>query len=131
MSKSVKILIAEDDANISLALKTVLHRALVDAEITTVSDGQAALGQVRGENYDLLISDWNMPRVSGLELLSAVRSNVSTQRMPFLMLTARADVGSYGELLNNEVGDYIAKPFDNEDLVAKVKALLGSAMDAD
>lgn len=128
MSKSVKILIAEDDVNISLALKTVLRRALVDAEITMVSDGQAALGQVRHERYDLLISDWNMPRISGLELLSAVRSSVTTQRLPFLMLTARADVGSYGELLNNEVSDYIAKPFDNEDLVGKVKALLGSAM---
>jgi two-component system chemotaxis response regulator CheY len=129
MTIPVNILIVEDDANISLALKIILHRALVRAEITMVRDGQAALGQLHGGGFDLVISDWNMPRVSGLELLTAIRSNTSTQRLPFLMLTARSDVGSYGDMLNNEFSDYISKPFDNDVFVEKVLTLLEVAHD--
>jgi len=121
MIKQKNILIAEDDANIALAVKTLLRKPTDGANITIVSDGQEALECLQQGDYDLLISDWNMPRLSGNELLAEVRANAATARLPFLMLSARSDVVSS---IGAGVTDYIAKPFDNAELVALVVKLL-------
>jgi len=121
MTKQKNILIAEDDANIALAVKTLLRKPTDGANITIVSDGQEALECLQQGDYDLLISDWNMPRLSGNELLAEVRANAATARLPFLMLSARSDVVSS---IGAGVTDYIAKPFDNAELVALVVKLL-------
>lgn len=124
LEKTLKILIAEDDANIALALGFLLRRAIGAVAITTVRDGQAALEQLQQGRYDLLVSDWNMPRLTGLELLTRVRADAQTQRLPFLMLTARSDAGSFTELSNADLTGYIGKPFDNDEFIEKVRALL-------
>ncbi len=121
----MKLLIAEDDANIALALSVLLRRAISGALITIVCDGQEAIEHLRDGDYALVISDWNMPRVTGLELLAAVRSSQHTQQLPFLMLTARTDGASFMEPHNADVTGYIGKPFDNDDFINKVKQLLG------
>jgi putative nucleotidyltransferase with HDIG domain len=118
------VLIAEDEANIALALQTIVRRLVNDGNVAIVNDGQAALEALQGADYDLLISDWNMPRMTGLELLSAVRANERTFKLPFLMLTARADMDSVRQALGVGVSDYIAKPFDKDKLVAKVNKML-------
>lgn len=125
MENSLTILIAEDDANIALALKTIVRRALGGAAITIARDGQEALERLHAADYDLLISDWHMPRLSGPELLAAARATPRTRRLPFLMLTGHADAGDTLAQLNDAAADYIAKPFDNESLIEKIEKLLG------
>ncbi len=124
MMKQKNILIAEDDASIALAVKTILRKPTNGANITIVSDGQAALECLQKYEYDLLISDWNMPRLSGCGLLAQVRANISTAKLPFLMLSARPDLPSVISSADEGVTDYIAKPFENSELVEMVVRLL-------
>lgn len=125
MNNTVNILIAEDDLNIALALKVVLRRAISNAVITTARDGREALELLQQDNYNLLLSDWNMPQITGLELLTMVRSNPRTEQLPFLMLTARNDVDCNKPLFTTGTTRCINKPFDNVELVEKVVELLG------
>lgn len=127
MTQQKNILIAEDDANIALAVKTLLRKPTNGANITTVTDGQEALEYLQQGNYDLLISDWNMPRLSGNELLAEVRANVATAQLPFLMLSARSDVADAVSSSGAGATEYIAKPFDNAELVALVVKLLAES----
>lgn len=127
MASPINILIAEDETNIALALKTIIQKA-TGAYITTVTDGRAALNALDNERFDLLISDWNMPQVTGIDLLSQVRANPRTAQLPFLMLTARADASSVRAALGSGVTDYIAKPFDKDKLIEKVQRFLGDKL---
>ncbi|HHJ81236.1 MAG TPA: response regulator [Candidatus Tenderia electrophaga] len=124
MAKQKNILIAEDDASIALAVKTILRKPTNGAYITIVSDGQAALECLQQHEYDLLISDWNMPLLSGNELLAQVRANHSTVQLPFLMLSARPDVAGVVSSEDETVTAYVAKPFENSELVEIVMRLL-------
>lgn len=126
MDIPLKLLIAEDDTNIALALQILLRRAISGVLVTMVRDGQEAIELLRDGDYALVISDWNMPHATGLELLSFVRSNPHTQRLPFLMLTARPDGGDFKEFANAEITGYIGKPFDNDEFIKKVRELLGN-----
>lgn len=128
MTAPVNILIAEDEANIALALKTIVSKATNGGKVTMVGDGRQALTALQGGDFDLLISDWNMPNMTGLQLLSEVRANKRTEQLPFLMLTARADAGSVKAALVSGVTDYIAKPFDKHKLVDKVQRFLGAKL---
>lgn len=128
MTAQVNILIAEDEANIALAIKTIVRKATGGGNVVTVGDGRAALAALQDKDFDLLISDWNMPHMTGLELLSQVRGDSRTEQLPFLMLTARADAGSVKSALVTGVTDYIAKPFDKDKLVDKVHRFLGDKL---
>lgn len=124
MTEPKRILIAEDDANIALAVKTILRKPTNGANITIVSDGQEALECLQQGEYDLLISDWNMPRLTGNELLAEVRANSATAQLPFLMLSARPDAADVMSSAGEGVTDYIAKPFENSELIEMVVRLL-------
>jgi two-component system chemotaxis response regulator CheY len=124
MTKQANILIAEDDAHIALALKMIIRKINNGGRITVVNDGEQALGALHEADYDLVISDWNMPLKTGMELLTEVRSNNDMKHIPFLMLTARTDLGSVKEALSFESTDYISKPFDNDEVAKKVISLL-------
>lgn len=124
MTEQKRILIAEDDASIALAVKTILRKPTNDANITIVTDGQEALECLQQQDFDLVISDWNMPRLAGNELLAEVRANSSTAQLPFLMLSARPDAADVMSFAGEGVTDYIAKPFENAELVALVVSLL-------
>jgi len=126
MDKQTNILIAEDEANIARALNNIVGKTINNTKITVVTNGQAALETLANNKYDLLISDWNMPHMTGLELLSKVRENKKTKTLPFLMLTARTDAVSVKSALELGVTDYIAKPFDKAKLVEKITKFLSS-----
>lgn len=125
MTKQQNILIAEDDAHIALALKLIVRKAVAGAQVTIVADGRQALEKMQQDSYDLLISDWNMPELTGIELLAELRADDSISDLPFLMLTARTDLASVKEVLKAERADYISKPFDNEEVIEKVLRLVG------
>lgn len=121
---SINILVAEDDANIALAIQMLVKKAIRDASVCVVNDGEQALNELRKRDYSLVISDWNMPRVSGMDLLKKIRSDECCADLPFLMLTARHDLDEGMALLTQGFTNFIGKPYENDDLIDKVRALL-------
>lgn len=129
MSASLKILIAEDEVNIALAIKTIVNKALNGVSITVVNNGIDAYSAVKETNFHLIISDWNMPQMTGLDLLTKLRSREASREIPFLMLTARDDKDSVVSAIKDGVTAYISKPFEKEFIIKKVKELMADSLE--
>lgn len=116
----MKLLYAEDEAGMADAVVDILtyHNYQVD----WVDNGQDALDYAQSEKYDGIILDIMMPRLSGLEVLEALRS--SGCRTPILLLTAKTAVEDRVEGLDLGADDYLPKPFDSKELLARVRAML-------
>lgn len=116
----VKILIVDDD----LRLLKMLERTLVyeGFSVVTANDGQQALHSVFAHAPDVMVLDWLMPEVDGIGVLEALRAEGSD--LPILMLTARDAVQYRVEGLERGADDYLVKPFEPIELVARVRALL-------
>ena len=113
MSKEQQILVAEDDPQMQLAIKTTLMRA--GYEVHVVSDGLAAFQFLEEESVDAIISDQRMPNWTGQELLAALQKKGST--VPFIMITAHGTITQAVEAMQLGAADFITKPFSSEDLV--------------
>ena len=117
---TMKILLVEDDVDMSKVLVRTLERR--GFEVTPCFDGSVALRQIKEGENDLIILDLNIPILDGLHVLQRVRSQgVET---PILVLTARSAVGDRVAGLNAGADDYLSKPFDLEELDARIRALL-------
>lgn len=116
----MKLLFAEDDLDLSMAVKTLLERSgfLVDA----VPDGAEALEYARTEAYDGIILDWMMPEMDGVEVLRELRRRGI--RTPCLLLTARDSVEDRVSGLDAGADDYLSKPFNGSELLARIRAML-------
>jgi len=123
MDTHKKILIAEDDYAISLAIKTIVSTSF-EGEPILATNGEAAWQAVQMQEIDLVISDWNMPLMTGQELLKNIRRNQQLAHIPFLMLTARSDKNSVLDAINSGVTEYMHKPFDRQTLIEKISQLL-------
>lgn len=109
------------------AMVTTTRRMLQQLNFVNVreaSDGSAALDLLRAANYDLVISDLRMEKMDGLTLLAHVRADPLLQRLPFIMLTAAADIDHVAAAKKAGVTDYIVKPFSLATLRAKMSATL-------
>jgi two-component system OmpR family response regulator len=115
----VRLLLAEDDT----ALRSVLERGLKEHGyvVDAVADGDAALGFLREYEYEVAIIDWRMPKVSGLEVVRAVRAR--RDPVPVLMLTAKDTALDRVTGLDEGADDYLVKPFDFGELLARLRAL--------
>jgi DNA-binding response OmpR family regulator len=115
----MRILVAEDDA----ALRSVLERGLRENGyvVDAVADGRAALRHLRAYEYDVAVLDWRMPERTGIEVVAEARARGN--RTPILMLTARDTPADRVAGLNEGADDYLVKPFDFAELVARVQAL--------
>lgn len=118
------ILIAEDDEHIILALNAIVKKAINCEKIVLAEDGFQAWNAIVENKFDLIISDWNMPGLTGQELLDKVRQNKEYKTTPFLMLTARADKTSVISAVQAGANDYITKPYEKDKLVEKINNLL-------
>lgn len=116
----MKLLYAEDEISMSEAVVDILayHKYMVDA----VYDGEEALAYARAEQYDGIILDIMMPKMSGLEVLKQLRKEGC--RTPVLLLTAKAEVEDRIEGLDMGADDYLPKPFVMGELLARVRAML-------
>lgn len=116
----MKILIAEDD----MVSRKVLEKILTagDDEIVAVEDGLKALAEVEKQTPDMLITDWMMPGMDGLELSRRVRSLHLTSYVYIILLTALTEKESIIEGLDAGADDYITKPYDRTELQARVRA---------
>jgi len=125
-SKDLKFLVVDDFSTMRRIIKNLLHD-LGYAHVLEADDGTSALPILQAGGIDCLITDWNMPGVSGLELLKSVRSDPKLAQMPVLMLTAEAKREQIVEAAQAGVSGYIIKPFTAETLKEKLDKILGAA----
>jgi len=121
------ILVAEDDPEIRTALERIL--TYEQYRVTTVNDGAAALDAVLNQSPDLIILDVMMPFVDGLDVCRRIRDR--GDRTPVLMLTAREETKDRVAGLDAGADDYLAKPFELDELLARLRALLRRVVGAD
>jgi DNA-binding response OmpR family regulator len=116
---TVRVLVAEDDEGLRSVLERGLreHGYVVDA----IGDGEMALRYLETYEYEVAIVDWRMPKVTGLEVIQRLRRRGSA--LPILMLTARDAAGDRVAGLDQGADDYLVKPFDFSELLARVRAL--------
>lgn len=120
-SRKARILLADDNAD----MRDYLYRLLTPyCDVEAVPDGQAALDAARSIPPDLILSDVMMPHMDGFELLETVRKDTALQTIPFVLLSARAGEESKVEGLRAGANDYLTKPFNTRELLARVKAHL-------
>ncbi len=115
----MRILIAEDEISINKALKVMLEKNKYTVD--SVYDGQSALNYIENTTYDVIVLDIMMPIKNGMEVLKTIRSNnINT---PVLFLTAKSEVSDRVSGLDAGADDYLPKPFDSSEFLARVKAL--------
>ena len=116
----MRILFAEDDRDLNTAVKTLLTHS--GYQVDTVFTGEEALDYVAADTYDGMILDWMMPELDGVEALRRMRANGI--RIPCLLLTARDAVEDRVKGLDAGADDYLPKPFNANELLARVRAML-------
>jgi two-component system, chemotaxis family, chemotaxis protein CheY len=123
MDFGITILIVDDFASmrriVKGTLKSIGFNNFVEAE-----DGVTALKALEKEKVDLIISDWIMPNMNGLEFLKAVKKDARFKGIPFIMVTAEGQKGNVLEAINAGVSNYVVKPFTTETLQAKLQKVL-------
>lgn len=117
-----KVLIVEDEESISTLLDYNLSRE--DFETRIAVDGEDALAKVQEFHPDIVILDWMLPRISGIEVCRRIRQDPETRNLPIIMLTARSEESDRIRGLETGADDYLTKPFSTAELVARVKAVL-------
>lgn len=117
-----RVLIVEDEAAVVTLLKYNLEREGFDVD--TAMDGDEALLKVEEADPDLILLDWMLPNVSGIEICRRLRRRPETRNLPIIMLTARGEETDTVRGLESGADDYMVKPFSPGELVARIHALL-------
>jgi two-component system chemotaxis response regulator CheY len=121
----MKFLVVDDFSTMRRIVKNLLHD-LGYPNVTEADDGKTALPMLQAGGFDFLISDWNMPGMSGLDLIKAVRSDAKLSKLPVLMLTAEAKREQIIEAAQAGVNGYVIKPFTAETLKEKLDKILSA-----
>lgn len=119
---ATNVLIIEDEPEIRELLNFSLSRAGFD--VTEAETGEQALQRLDSHLPDILIVDWMLPGMSGVELAKRLRRDELTSALPLLMLTARNEESDILKSFESGIDDYMSKPFSPKELVARIKALL-------
>jgi len=123
MQKDIKILIVDDFATMRKVIRNLLKQVGYE-NILEAEDGVSALRVLKSQKVDLIISDWNMPNMTGFELLKAVRADADLGATPFLMVTAEALQDNVVAAVKAGVSNYIVKPFTAEVLNDKISKIM-------
>ena len=121
----MKVLIV-DDYKTMLKIISNLLKQIGFVHIDEATDGTGALEKLRAGEYDIIISDWNMEPMSGLELLKTVRMDEKLKSLPFIMVTAESKVENVVIAKKAGVSNYIVKPFNAQTLKSKLTSVLGN-----
>lgn len=120
---SQKVLLVDDSG----VMRKIILRALNAAGVTNVveaADGSEAWQAFQAEPFDMVLTDWNMPVMTGLELLKNIRASGS--KLPIIMITTESERGRVIEAIQAGVSDFLPKPFENEMLTEKIIKHLGA-----
>jgi len=126
----LRILVVDDSPTMRRILVNTVKKAGYDS-VEEAVDGKDALAKLLAGDYELLMTDWNMPNMSGLELVQAVRSEAKLKDMPILMVTTRNMKEDIVNAIKSGVNGYIVKPFDAKTLNAKIQEILARGIAGD
>ncbi len=122
-----KILVVEDDEKLLRIIRFHLNQMgfndIIDAE-----NGDDALKTLHANRFDLIITDWHMPGMDGLDFFNALKNDESLNSIPVLMITGEAQREKMVQALNNGIKHYLVKPFDGKDLKKEIEVLLDIKM---
>ena len=116
---NMKILVVDDMVAMRRIVKNIMKQ-LVFPNCNEAENGQEALQKLRGDTYGFVVSDWNMPVMTGIDLLRAIRANEKLKAIPVLMVTAEAQQSNLVEAVQAGVSNYIVKPFTAETMQEKL-----------
>jgi two-component system alkaline phosphatase synthesis response regulator PhoP len=125
MDERIKILVVEDEERIRAVLKYNLE--FDGFEVHLAEDGKAGLQKAREIKPDLILLDWMMPEMDGLQVLSELKHDEATKDITVFMLTAKSMMGEVGRALYEGADDYLTKPFDVVELGQMLKEKLEKA----
>ncbi len=119
-----KVLVVDDSAVMRQIIKNNLKQlGFENDNLSDAEDGQMGLKKAGESGFDLIISDWNMPKMTGIEFLKEVRGADAIKAVPFLMVTSEADKEKIVEAVQSGVSQYIVKPFNANQLEEKISAI--------
>jgi len=122
---NMPILIVDDYKTMLRIIRNLLKQ-LGFNNVDEATDGSAALAKLRAKDYGLIISDWNMEPMTGIQLLREVRADAKMQNMPFIMITAESKTENVIAAKEAGVSNYIVKPFNAATLKAKLTSVIGN-----
>jgi two-component system phosphate regulon response regulator PhoB len=122
MTNQPRVLVVDDEAAIRDMIRFALERA--NMEVLAAADAQEALLRISESRPDIILMDWMMPNVSGLELTRRLRKDSYTEDIPIIMLTARVTEDDKVAGLEAGTDDYVIKPFSPRELLARIRAVL-------
>jgi two-component system, chemotaxis family, chemotaxis protein CheY len=122
---SMRILVVDDYQTMVRIIRNLLKQ-LGFEDVDDAADGSAALDKLRGNDYGLVISDWNMEPMTGYELLRQVRADDKLRATPFIMVTAESKTENVIAAKKAGVNNYIVKPFNAQTLKSKIEAVCGA-----
>lgn len=125
VNKGLSILIVDDYKTMLRIIRTLLNQ-LGFNNIEEATDGGMAIQKCKEKQYDLIISDWNMEPVSGLDFLKTIRAEEKYKTTPFIMITAESKTENVIVAKQAGVSNYIVKPFNADTLKQKLESVLGA-----
>ena len=117
--KKMRVLVVDDFSTMRKIVKNILRQIGLE-NVVEADDGTSAWDILNRDNIDFIVSDWNMPKMTGIELLRKVRASEEYADIPFLMVTAEAQQENIIEAVQAKVSNYIVKPFTPETLQQKI-----------
>lgn len=124
VNMNMRILVVDDFKTMLKVIESIL-RQLGFKNIDTATDGTKALEALRASKFDLVLSDWNMEPMSGIDLLKHVRADAALKHLPFILITAESKAENIIAAKQAGVNNYIIKPFNANTLKEKLSAVLG------
>ncbi|MFQ5560357.1 MAG: response regulator [Nitrospinota bacterium] len=121
---NMRVLVVDDFATMRKIIKNVLGQIGIK-NIVEADDGTTAVPKLAQEDFDIALVDWNMPKMTGLDLLKHIRAEEKTKNMPVLMVTAEALKDNIIAAAQAGVNDYVVKPFTASVLEEKLKKIFG------
>src|SRR3989337_999705 len=118
----MKVLVVDDFSTMRRILKNILKQ-IGYSDIEEAEDGNSALARLRQGGFGLVVSDWNMPNMTGLDLLKAIRADNALNNMPVLMVTAEAKKENVMDAIKAGVNNYVVKPFTADILKEKIEKI--------
>ena len=124
MDLTLNVLVVDDFASIRRMVKSALEQ-IGFIKIFEAKDGSDALKMLKEKEIGLVLCDWNMPEMNGIDLLKAIKSDESLKDVPFILVTSEGHKNNVVEAVQAGVSNYIIKPFSAETLQEKIKKVLG------
>ena len=125
----LKALVVDDASFVRDLVKRTVRQRFPVIETTDAQNGRRAQSLMTRTAFDLVLCDWEMPEMSGLELLQWMRQQPQYEKVPFIMITSRGDKDHVVEAIKEGVSEYLGKPFSAEGLSSKVSKVMGNTLE--